>query len=89
MNVTSARDAVLGLLTEIAPEADLATLPGDADLRNAIDLDSLDFLTLIERLAAKTGVDVPENDYPEVRSLDGLAGYVAAHSETTDDMDGT
>lgn len=88
MNLTSARNAVLGLLAEIAPEADLTGVPDDADLRVAIDLDSLDFLTLVERLAEKTGVDVPENDYPEVRSLSGLASYVADHSETTDDGDG-
>jgi acyl carrier protein len=76
VNPTDARDTVLELLAQIAPEADLATLPDDADLREAVDLDSLDFLTLVERLAERTGVDVPENDYPEVRTLGGLTGYV-------------
>ena len=80
MNATLARDTILGLLADIAPEADLSALAGDVDLRDAIDLDSLDFLNLIERLAEATGVDVPENDYPDVRTLDGLATYVATHS---------
>jgi acyl carrier protein len=80
VNVTLARDTILGLLAEIAPEADLGGLPDDADLRDAVDLDSLDFLNLIERLAEATGVDVPENDYPDVRTLGGLAAYVARHT---------
>jgi len=55
-------------------------VPGDADLRDAVDLDSLDFLTLVERLAETTGVDVPENDYDQVRSLDGLVQYLVQHA---------
>jgi len=80
VNASLARDTILGLLADIAPEADLSRLADDADLRDAVDLDSLDFLNLVERLAEATGVDVPENDYPEVRTLEGLATYVAAHS---------
>lgn len=80
MNATLARDTILGLLADIAPEADLTGLADDADLRDAVDLDSLDFLNLIERLAERTGVDVPENDYPDVRTLAGLSNYVARHT---------
>jgi acyl carrier protein len=80
VNASLARDTILGLLADIAPEADLTLLSDDADLRDAVDLDSLDFLNLIERLAEKTGVDVPENDYPDVRTLAGLSAYVAQHT---------
>jgi acyl carrier protein len=80
VNATLARDTILGLLADIAPEADLTGLADDADLRDAVDLDSLDFLNLIERLAERTGVDVPENDYPDVRTLAGLSNYVARHT---------
>ena len=82
MDVTTARDTVVGLIGEIAPEADLASVPGDADLRDAVDLDSLDFLTLVERLHETTGVDVPEMDYDQVRTLDGLVGYLVRHSDS-------
>ena len=80
MNASLARDTILGLLADIAPEADLSRLADDADLRDAVDLDSLDFLNLIERLAERTGVDVPENDYPDVRTLAGLSTYVERHT---------
>ena len=80
MNATTARDTVVELIGEIAPEMDLATVPDDVDLRDAVDLDSLDFLTLVERLAARTGVEIAEADYDQVRTMSGLVGYVVARA---------
>lgn len=77
MNTAAAHDVVVALLAQIAPEVDLALVPEDADLREAVDLDSLDFLTLVERVAERTGVDIPEDDYADVRTLAGLSAYVA------------
>ena len=82
MTTDDSRTVVLGLLRQIAPEADLDAIDPDRDLRREIDLDSLDFQTLIEQVAASTGVEVPETDYPQVRSLSGLAGYLAARLDT-------
>jgi acyl carrier protein len=79
VNPTSARETVLGLLGEIAPEIDLGSVPDDDDLRDAVDLDSLDFLTLVERVHEVTGIDVPENDYDQVRTLNGWAAYLTTH----------
>jgi len=72
------RAVVVEVLHEIAPEVDLATVDLGADLRTEIDLDSMDFLNLVESIAERTGVQVPESDYEQVRSLDGLVAYVAA-----------
>ena len=78
MNATDARETLLKLLAEIAPEIDLDAVPEDEDLRDAVDLDSLDFLTLVERVHETTGVDVPEMDYDQVRTLSGWVGYLTA-----------
>ncbi len=83
MNETAARDAVTHALSRIAPEADLATVRPGERLRDALDLDSLDFLALIDALHEETGVDVPERDYPAVDTLDGLVAYLAAHTPAT------
>jgi len=80
VNATDARTTVLGLLGEIAPEIDLDAVPDDEDLRDAVDLDSLDFLTLVERVHERTGVDVPEMDYDQVRTLRGWADYLVART---------
>jgi len=50
-----------------------------ARLRQDLELDSLDFLRLIETIAQATGVDTPERDYGQVATVQGLVDYVAAH----------
>jgi acyl carrier protein len=80
MNNDEARAVVVEVIGRIAPEVELDEVDPSADLREEVDLDSLDFLSLVEGIKERTGVDVPEDDYPQVRSLDGLTGYVVAHA---------
>jgi acyl carrier protein len=78
VNTDQARAHVEAVLGRIAPEAELDEVPGDVDFREELDLDSMDFLSLIEGLKEATGVDVPESDYDQVETLDGLLGYLTA-----------
>lgn len=86
MNSVQATEIVTSVLGRIAPEADLDDVDPAADLRSEIDLDSLDFLAMIEGLKEQTGVDVPEVDYSRVRSLNGVIAYLVdkAGSDSTD-----
>jgi acyl carrier protein len=77
MDADAARHLAATMLAGIAPEADLATVGDDADLREALDLDSMDFLNFVIGLAAHTGRDIPETDTPRLRTLRGLIGYLA------------
>lgn len=79
MDLSEAGQAVRAALGQVAPEVDLLALPPDADLREVADLDSLDFLRVVEAVAGSTGVDIPEAEYGSVRSLAGMAAYVADH----------
>jgi acyl carrier protein len=72
-----AREAVRGLLGRIAPEADLGALDDRSDLREALDLDSMDFLAFVTALHEELGVEVPEADYRRIATLEGVAAYVA------------
>lgn len=72
------RSTILAIIARIAPNASLEQLPGDEDLREALDLDSMDFLNLLVAIADELKVEVPERDYPKVRSLDALVAYVDA-----------
>jgi acyl carrier protein len=74
------RQAVAGAIHRVAPEADIDSLAPDADLREELELDSMDFLTFIEELYSRTGVDVPERDYPQVTTLGRCVAYLAAHA---------
>lgn len=65
-------------LNNIAPEVDLATVDPAADLREAIDIDSMDFLNLVTALHHRTGIDIPEMDYPKLATLSGMVTYLEA-----------
>jgi acyl carrier protein len=80
MNNDEARAVVAAVIGQIAPEIDLDEVDPDTDLRDEADLDSLDFLSLVEGIKQATGVDVPEEDYPLVRSVTGLTGYLSARA---------
>ena len=79
MNEQDARAAVRAAIGKVAPDVDLAEEDEDARLRQDLELDSLDFLRLVETIDTATGVDIPERDYPEVATVKGLIGYLAAH----------
>src|SRR5512139_831399 len=52
-------DAIVEILSRVAPEVDPASLATDRPLREQVDLDSLDWLNLVEGLAARLGVMPP------------------------------
>lgn len=65
------------VLAGIAPEADLSTLSDDADLREALDLDSMDFLNFVIGLGQRSGLNIPEADTPRLRTMRGLVAYLS------------
>ncbi|HVM54008.1 MAG TPA: acyl carrier protein [Acidimicrobiales bacterium] len=73
------RTMAVGVLDDLAPGAGAATLSGGELLQEALDLDSFDFLTFVQRLHDATGVEIPELDYPEVATLDGVIDYLDRH----------
>jgi acyl carrier protein len=74
--VMELRQQILECIASVAPEAELDALDESADLRDELDLDSMDFLNVLIAIKAATGVEVPERDYPLVRTLAGLLAYV-------------
>ncbi|BCW65610.1 hypothetical protein NicSoilB4_03730 [Arthrobacter sp. NicSoilB4] len=79
MKEDEARAAVQAAIGKVAPDVDLAEVDEDSRLRQDLELDSLDFLRLVETIDTATGVDIPERDYPDVATVKGLIGYLAAH----------
>lgn len=72
------RQAVERALHRVAPEADLAALPGGADLREEIDLDSMDMLNFFVALHEQLGVDIAESEYGRMTTLDGCLALLRA-----------
>ena len=69
---------VLRELGKIAPEIALDQIDPAVELREQIDLDSMDLLNLMIAIHQTTGVDIPEADYPQMASLNGCVAYLRA-----------
>jgi len=76
MNEADIRAILQEELGNIAPEMDLRKLDPSADLREALDIDSMDFLNFIIALHRRLGVDIPELDYPKLMTLSGAVSYL-------------
>ncbi|QLY28594.1 acyl carrier protein [Nocardia huaxiensis] len=70
---TLIRNALRGF----APDSVLLDLPVDAPLRETLDLDSIDFLTFIERLSAARGARIDEDDYPRLATIAAGIDFLA------------
>jgi acyl carrier protein len=78
MSDVDIRKALQEELNNIAPEVDMAGVDPAADLREAIDIDSMDFLNFITAIHHRLSIDIPDIDYPKLVTLDGAIGYIEA-----------
>jgi acyl carrier protein len=77
MNATDIRQLATQVLAGIAPEADLSSVGDREDLREALDLDSMDFLNFVIGIGQGSGRAIPEIDYPRLFTLQGLTDYLS------------
>lgn len=82
MSDSELRELVCATLAEVAPEADLGALEDDVDLREQLDIDSMDFLNFVIGINEATGVEIPERDYPQLATLHGCVEYLTARAMT-------
>lgn len=76
MSRDEVRKALIDSILAVAPEADFGQVRSDRPVRDQLDIDSFDFLTILEHLHEKIGVDVPEADYGKMITLDGSVDYL-------------
>ena len=76
MTADQVKQIVIDIINEIAPDEDTTDLKGDVSLRDQMDLDSMDFLDIVMELRKQHGIEVPEEDYPRLASLDSCADYL-------------
>jgi acyl carrier protein len=69
MTPDQARHIIEEAAARVAPDADLAGLAPDADLRDRLELDSLDFLRFVEVMSERAGRQIAEDDYPQLATL--------------------
>jgi len=78
LNETQLQETVLRVLSGIAPEIDFNSLDTAKDLRDQIDIDSVDFLNFVIGLHKELGVDIPDADVAKLTTLNGCVSYLLA-----------
>lgn len=78
MTADELKPIVLAALTGVAPDLEGQPVAPDVAFRDQFDFDSMDLLNFAVALQQRTGVEIPEIDYPKVASLDGCVAYLAA-----------
>lgn len=76
----SPRVMLEAVLREIVPDASLEGLDGSTDLRETFELDSLDFVELVERLGKRAGFRIEDDDADQLRTLDSATAFLTRRS---------
>jgi acyl carrier protein len=72
------RSTLLSCLTKVAPDIAGEPIEDDVDLRDELDLDSMDILRWVQGIHKALGVEIPEEDYGKIATLGDAIDYVAA-----------
>jgi acyl carrier protein len=70
------REHVLDILGSIAPDEDLSDLKDDVAFADQLELDSMDFLDIVMELRKRHRVQIPEEDYGQLASMDSTVKYL-------------
>ncbi len=70
------RNAVLNIIADIAMDEDTSNLKDDIALREQLDLDSMDFLDIVMELKKRHKIEVPQEDFPKLATLNSCVDYL-------------
>jgi acyl carrier protein len=79
-DLQSIKQSICRLIVDIAPEVNTDDLDHNDDIRDELDLDSMDFIRLLEGVDEALGVNIPESDYSKVNTLQSMAEYISSQS---------
>jgi len=71
-------EVVRDALSNVAPEVDLAAIDPKKDLRDQIDIDSVDFLNFVIGLHKALNIEIPDADVAKLTTLNGCVSYLIA-----------
>lgn len=70
------------LLKNIAPDTEPSTLKPDENIREKLNIDSFDTLQFLVSVNEKFGIEIPEEDYGKITTLDTLSSYISEKLKT-------
>jgi acyl carrier protein len=75
------RQVVLDILERIAPDEDLSNLDDSQPFREQMELDSMDFLDIVMELRKQYRVQIPEEEYQNLLTMDSTVSYLTPKME--------
>jgi len=76
MKTAEIREEILDILEDISPDEDLDGLDDETPFRDQLELDSMDFLDIVMELRKRYRVEVPEEDYGQLASMESTVAYL-------------
>lgn len=70
------KDLIMEIIADIDEDAEFDDLQPDQPLRDQLDLDSMDFLDIVMELRKRYQLQIPEDDYPKLATLNSCADYL-------------
>lgn len=70
------RQVILGILARIAPDEDLSEIDDVLPFREQMELDSMDFLDIVMELRKMYRVQIPEEDYENLGTMNSTVTYL-------------
>jgi acyl carrier protein len=77
MSAANVRQIVIDIISDIAPDEDITVIDDSKSLREQLDLDSMDFLDIVMELRKRHKVEVPQEDYPKLATLESCVAYLS------------
>ena len=76
MTEDQVKQIVVDIITEIAPDEDTSNITPEINLRDQLDLDSMDFLDIVMELRKQYRVQIPEDEYEHLVSMGSTVQYL-------------
>jgi acyl carrier protein len=76
MNSENIHQNIVDLLQQIAPDTKPSELKLDENIIETLNIDSFDFLLFVIALHEKTGVEIPEEDYGKINTIQNAIEYI-------------
>jgi acyl carrier protein len=80
MNSENIHQNIVDLLQQIAPDTKPSELKLDENIIETLNIDSFDFLQFVIALHEKMGVEIPEEDYGKINTIQNAIAYIQGKS---------
>ncbi len=80
MTADDALAVVTAALRQIAPDVSVADIDPRKLLQEETDIDSVDFINLVDAIHDGCGIEIPEHDFAQLATVEGIVAYLTSHA---------